>query len=189
MLVQSGHQVGKYLPVRVILDHADLLADDAPLLVHTLLGKPGLGDKGEEDAQIFLKLLGGFKIVSGNGAGGKCVGAGSVGRQVLEGIALLGVKHLVLQIVGHSGGAVRPHPVQAEAHIHAPVVGGKEGIALLKLRLGEDTHGQAVFQLFAVHPLPYPVKCQLFHVSPPVLSGNKWCPVPAFALRRLPAPG
>ena len=84
VLIQGGHQVSKHLPVRVVLNHADLLADDTPLLVHALLGKPGLGDEGEENAQVFFKFLGGFKVVTGDGAGGKGVGAGPVGGQVLK---------------------------------------------------------------------------------------------------------
>ena len=38
----------------------------------------------------------------------------------------------------------KERPVQAEAHVHAPVVGGEKGVALLKLRLGEDEHVQPV---------------------------------------------
>ena len=118
-------------------------------------------------------MVGGFKVISGDGGTGKGVGRRPVSRQILKGIALLGVKHLVLQVMGHPGGGVPPGPVLAEAYVHASVVGGKEGVALFKLRLGEHKHRQAVFQLLPVHGLPQAGKFPEFQgVSPPFLSGD-----------------
>ena len=84
------------LPVGVILHHADLLGDDAPLLVHAFLGEVGDGDKAEEDLQVLLKVLRAVEVVARQGAGGEGVGLGPVFRQVLHGAAVLGVEHLVL---------------------------------------------------------------------------------------------
>ncbi|MPM75536.1 hypothetical protein SDC9_122529 [bioreactor metagenome] len=67
LLVKSGKQVRKYLPGGVVLDHADFLTDDALLLIHAFLCKIGDGDEGEQNAQVLLKFLGAFKIISGNG--------------------------------------------------------------------------------------------------------------------------
>ena len=170
VLIQPLHQVGEHLPVRVVLDHADLLADDPLLLVHALLGEVGDGDEGEEGLQVLLKLLGALEVVPGDGVAGKGVGGGPVGRQLLEGVALPGVEHLVLQVVGHPGGGVVPGPVQAEPQVHTAVVCGEKGVALLKLGLGKYKHVKAVLQHLPVHPLPHPWKIQVIHGSSPLLS-------------------
>ena len=52
-MIQGLHHPGVELPVGVVLDHADLLADDALLLGHALLGEIGDGDEGQQDLQIF----------------------------------------------------------------------------------------------------------------------------------------
>ena len=46
LVVQGLHEALIHLPLRVILDHADLLADDALLLFHTFIGEIGDGHKG-----------------------------------------------------------------------------------------------------------------------------------------------
>jgi hypothetical protein len=46
--VQGLHHPGVELPVGVVLDHADLLADDALLLGHALRREVGRGDEGEQ---------------------------------------------------------------------------------------------------------------------------------------------
>ena len=190
MLIQSAQQVDEHLPVGVVLDHADLLADDPPLLLHALLGEIGDGDEGEQGPKILLKMFCGLKIVAGDGVAGEGVGRGPVGRQLLKGVALLGVEHLVLQIVGHSGRGIVPGPVQLKAQVHSAIIGGKEGVLLLKLRLGKDEHIQPVVQDLVEHLLPDPLKSDLLHgLSPPVHSENTRCPVPAFGPRPPHAPG
>ena len=190
MLIQGAQQIDEHRPVGVVLDHADLLADDPPLLLHALPGEIGDGDEGEQGPQIFLEMLGGLKIVAGDGVAGEGVGRGSVGCQLLKGVALPGVEHLVLQIVGHSGRRVVPGPIQLEAQVHSAIIGGKEGVLLLKFRFGKDKHIQPVVQDLVEHRLPDPLKSDLLHgLSPPVHSENTRCPVPAFGPRRPPAPG
>ena len=107
-LIESPEQPGVNLPVGVVLDHADFLADDALLLVHALLGEVGDGDEGQQNLQIFVKVVRGVEVVPGHGVGGEGVGLCAVFRQFLKGVALLGVEHLVFQIVGNSGGGVHP---------------------------------------------------------------------------------
>ena len=190
MLIQGAQQVDEHLPVGVVLDHADLLADDPTLLFHALPGEIGDGDEGEQGPKVLLKMLRGLKIVAGDGVAGEGVGGGPVGRQLLERVALSGVEHFVLQVVGHSGGGVVPGPVQPEAQVHPAVIGGKEGVLLLKFRLGKDEHIQPVVQDLVEHRLPDPLKSDLLHgLSPPVPSENTRCPAPAFGRRRPPAPG
>ena len=151
--LQHGEE---HLVLRVVLDHADLLADDALLLVHALLGEVGDGDKGEENLQVLIEFLRALEVVARDGRAGEGVGAGPVGRQVLEGVAVLGVEHLVLQEVGHPRRGVPPLAVQLKAHVHAAVIGGEKGVALLKLRLLVHIDVQAVLQLCVKNPLPQP---------------------------------
>ena len=87
MLIQGAQQIDEHRPVGVVLDHADLLADDPPLLLHALPGEIGDRDEGEQGPQIFLEMLGGLKIVAGDGVAGEGVGRGSVGCQLLKGVA------------------------------------------------------------------------------------------------------
>ena len=68
--VEALHEAGIYLPLRVILRHADLLGNDALLLGHALLSKPGDGYEAEQNAEIVVKVFRGFKVVGGHGAGG-----------------------------------------------------------------------------------------------------------------------
>ena len=74
MIKQALHQAVKHLVVRIVLHHADLLADDPLLLVHALLGKPGNGHEGEENFQVVAEFLRAFKIVAGEGRAGEGVG-------------------------------------------------------------------------------------------------------------------
>ena len=50
-------------------------------------------------------MLGGVKIVSGDGVGGEGIGLGTVFGQLLQGVAVFGVELLMLQIVGDAGGS------------------------------------------------------------------------------------
>ena len=89
LLVEGLHQIHKDHPVRVVLDHADLLTDDPLLLVHALLGEIGNGDEGEQDAQVLLEFLCALEIVACDGVAGEGVGGGAVGRQLLEALPSL----------------------------------------------------------------------------------------------------
>ena len=151
--VEGPEHPGVDLPVGVVLDHADLLGDDALLLGDALVRKVGNGDKGQEDLQVFVKVAGGIEVVAGHGVGGKGVGLRAVFGQFLEGVALLGVEHLVLQIVGDAGGGVQPTAVQLEANVHAAVAGGEKGVFLGVVRLGNHADFQAVGQGFPVDGL------------------------------------
>ena len=48
-------------------------------------------------------MFGRIEIISGHSVGGKGIGLGSVGGQILKGVALLCVEHLMLQIMGNAG--------------------------------------------------------------------------------------
>ena len=56
----------------------------------------------------------------------KAFGSAPFLARLLEGVALLGVEHLVLEIVGDPGGGIQPLAIERKAHVHAAVAGGKE---------------------------------------------------------------
>ncbi len=99
-------------------------------------------------------MLRGGEIVAGHGIGRKGVGLRAVLGQPLEGVALLGVKHLVFQVVGNAGGSVQPAALQLEAGIHAAVAGGEKGVFLGEARLGHHPDLQAVGQALLPDRLP-----------------------------------
>ncbi|MPM78071.1 hypothetical protein SDC9_125081 [bioreactor metagenome] len=147
-VIQRPHHSGIDLPVRVVLNHPDFLRDNALLLFNALVRKIGDRDKGQQNFQVFLKLLRGVEIIPRHGVGGKRVGLRPVFRQILKRVAFLGVKHLVLQIMGDTGRSVHPCAVQLKAGVHPAVPRGKKGIASGKVRLVNHVDRQAVGQNF-----------------------------------------
>ena len=81
--VQAGKKPFVDLPVGRILDHADLLGDDAALLFHAFLRKVRHGDEGEQNAQVFFKMLGAVKVIARHRVGGKGVRLCAVLREYL----------------------------------------------------------------------------------------------------------
>ena len=55
------------LPLRVILDHADLLSDNALLLGHALVGEVRHRHKGQQLPQILVKMLRAVEVVGRHG--------------------------------------------------------------------------------------------------------------------------
>ena len=163
VLIQCLHHAGVDLPVGVILDHTDLLADDALLLGNTLIRKIGHRHEGEKDLQILLKMLRRVEIVAGHGVGGEGVGLGAVFRQFLQGVALLGVEHLMLEIVGNARRGIQPLAVQPEPGVHAAVARGEKGVLLGVARLGHYTDLQSVGQGLPVNGLTDPLVKALIH--------------------------
>ena len=93
--VETFEQLFVDLPVGRVLDHADFLTDDAALFFYAFVRKIGDGDEGEEDAEVFFKMLRAVKVVRGDGVARKSVGFRAVLRQLDEGVAVLCVEHLV----------------------------------------------------------------------------------------------
>ncbi len=176
--VHGLHQLVVDLVAGVVLAHPDLLADDALLLGHALLGKPGLGHKGQQGAQVVLKALDALEVVARHGGG--CVGVGvhPLGGHPLEGVSVLGVEHLVLQEVGHSLGGIHPFAVlPPEAQVHAAVPGGEKGELLAVLRAGVHVHVQPVGEDGMPDRLPQGGVIALNHgPRPPFPSGGIPCP-------------
>ena len=81
--VQAGKKPFVDLPVGRILDHADLLGNDAALLFHAFLRKVRHGDEGEQNAQVFFKMLGAVKVIARHGVGSEGVRLCAVLREYL----------------------------------------------------------------------------------------------------------
>ena len=97
-----------------------------------------------------------IKIVSGDGVGGEGIGLRAVFCQLLKGVSLLRVKHLMLQIVRNARRGVQPLAIQLKAQVHAAVPGGKERIFPGKSGLHHHIYRQPVGQGLAHYPFPYP---------------------------------
>ena len=152
--VEGLHHPGVDLPVRVILNHPDLLADDALLLGHALLGKIRNGDEGEQDLQILGKVRRGIEVVARHGVGGKGIGLRAVFSQFLQGVAFLGIEHLVFEIVGDAGRCIQPAAIQTKTGIHTAVACGKKGVLLGIAGLGDHAHLQPVGQHLPMDGFP-----------------------------------
>ena len=110
-------------------------------------------------------MLGGVKVVSGDGVGGEGIGLGTVFGQLLQGVAVFGVEHLMLQIVGDAGGSIQPLAIQPKAQIHATVAGGKKGVFAGIAPLSDDAHGQAVGKGLPNRRLPDAVISHFLHCA------------------------
>ena len=144
--VQALEQPFIDLPVGRIFDHADLLSDDAALLLHAFVRKVRDGNEGEQEAEVFLKMLGAVEIIGGHGVAGKGVRLRAVLTQFKQRVAVLGVEHLVLKIVCDAGRGIVPRAAPVELHVHAAVAGGKKRVLLAVTGLRDDTDAKSVWQ-------------------------------------------
>ena len=97
VVVKAAHELVIDDVVRVVVAHADLLADDALLLRHGLVGEVRRTHEAQQHAQVVVELVGGLEVVAGEPAGGVGVGLGAVGGQGGKSVvAVRHVEHLVL---------------------------------------------------------------------------------------------
>ena len=168
VVIEHGEQVVVNADARVVLAHADLLGDDALLLLYRLRREIGGGDKVQQHTQVFLKALGTLKIIAGDAAGGEGVGVGPVGGENAQGVFPVGqVEHLVFQKMGHARRGVQSLPVHGEAAVGAAVIGGKDGIGRAEAGLGDHPQAQAVGQRGGIHALADIVVFIQLHLHPP----------------------
>ena len=175
----------------IILAHADLLGDDALLLLHGLLGKVRGGDKVQQHAQVFLKALGALKVIAGDARGGEGVGVGPVCRQNVErAVAVRQVEHLVLQIMGHARRGVELAPIDRKAAAGPAVVCGKGGVEGGKILLRHHAYLQAVVENGGIQRLADAgvIKLLYLHLRLPLLrprrcrTGSRPCRAPRSGL-------
>ena len=142
--VHNLHQVFKHPAFRAVGNHIDLLADDALLLFHTLVGKVRDGHEFQQQLQILLELLCSGEIIGGHIIAGKGVWIGAQGRKLSRDLAPGQIEHLVLQEMGHTVGGFHSFPVQTEPGVDRAVVRDEIGKLLLKTRFGHYRNGQPV---------------------------------------------
>ena len=100
LLVQTAQHVEEYPPAGVVVAHADLLPDNALFLGNAFRREVRRLDKGEQDLQRSLEVVGAAEEIAGLVERGERVGVGtSLGVQV-EHIAVLVLEQLVFQEVG-----------------------------------------------------------------------------------------
>ena len=165
-MIHGPQHPGVDLPVGVVLDHTDLLTDDALLLGNALVGEIGNGHEREQDPQILLKVLRAVEAIGGRRVGGEGVRLRAVLAQLLQGVALPGIEHLVFQIMGDARRGVQPLPVQTEPGIHTAVAGGEKGVLFGVAGLRHHADLQSVGQPFPADCLADPLIKSLFHASP-----------------------
>ena len=105
------------------------------------------------------------EVVGRHGVGGEGIGLRAVFRQFLKGVALPGVEHLVLQVMGDARRGVQPLAIQQEAGVHTAVAGGEEGILLGVAGLGDHADLQAVGQLLPADLFADALVKELLHAS------------------------
>ena len=72
-VVEATQQILIYLPVRVVIVHADLLSDNALLLMDALGSKVGRRDEAEQHPQMLWESVGAGKVVGCHVSGGKSI--------------------------------------------------------------------------------------------------------------------
>ena len=91
-------------------------------------------------------MIGGVEIIGRHGVGGEGIGLRAVLCQLLEGVALLGVEHLVLQIVGDARRGMDFPAVQQKIRVDGTVIRHKIGQLPGKTGPGQHQDPQAVGQ-------------------------------------------
>ena len=187
--IQALHEIFIDLPFGIVLNHADLLGNNSLLLGNAFLRKIGNRHKGEQNFQILKEMLRGIKIVGRHGIGGEGIGLSAVLCQLLQGIALRRVKHLMLQVMGNACRCIQPFAVLFKTHIHAAVACGKHGIFAAESPLGNDTDRQSVRQRMPDRLLAKARIIDYMQLTPPPFpSGNTRCPAQYSVLRHRCAP-
>ena len=118
VLIHDAEQIFHHGGVCAVLVHFDFLRDDAALFLDALFGKIPGRDHAKEDLEILFQMLRALDVVGCHGVACKGVVRTGVFGELLHGVSLGEVKHLVLQIVRH---ALRGHvlfAVQEELRVN-----------------------------------------------------------------------
>ena len=95
--IQTGQQRIHQAPIRAVIVHFDLLADDALLFGDGLCGKIRMGHHLQQHIQALLQLAGGGEQVAGAVKNRKGIGIGPCAGKLCKCVAILILEHLVLQ--------------------------------------------------------------------------------------------
>ena len=134
----------------VVLPHMNFLPDDALFLSDRLLGEIRRGDKMKQKTQVLFEQPRAVKIIRRHIGRGKRIGIGTVLRQKRQSIvSVRQVEHLMLQIMGHTGGGIIGNTVERKPAVSPAVVGREDRIETRKAFLGENTDSQTVLRASA----------------------------------------
>ena len=169
--IESFQKVEKHLPARVVEVHADLLPDDALLLLHGRFREVGVLDEVEEDLQVFLEMRGAGKEVTGPVEAGVGVGAGTGLREPLKGVEFFTFKEFMFEEMGRAPGQLFLFSApDFEGVVDGPVIGPDDGIGSGIPGFRVDENGKAgVVENFVIGVPQEGVFMwdDLCHVSPP----------------------
>jgi len=99
-LVQTAQHIEEHTPARIVVAHPDLLPDDALFLGDAFRCEVRGLDKGKQDLQGCLEVVGAAEEIAGLVEGGERIGVcAGLGVQVKD-IAVLVLEQLVFQEVG-----------------------------------------------------------------------------------------
>ena len=145
-MIQAAEQAGHDPPVRAVVVHLDLLADDPLLLLDGLLGEVGLVHHAQQDIQTLVHLLGGGEQIAGFVKAGVGVGRRTGPGKLGKGVAVLALKHFMLQEMGHARGQTHPAAVHLKFQVDGAEAGAVDGVDAAVAGHGPHQNGQAVFQ-------------------------------------------
>ena len=141
-VVQALTQAGDEPPVRAVIVHFDLLPDDALLLGDGLLGEVGASHHAQQHVEALVQLFCGRKEIAGAVEGGEGIGVGAGLGKLCKGVAILVLKHLVLEEMGYTGGQMHLPLPQPEVPVDGAEAGCIDDMGAGVARHGADEDSQ-----------------------------------------------
>ena len=173
--IQILHHLLKHPALRAIVVHEDLLGDDATLLLHALIGEVRGGDEFQQEPQALGEIVGAGEIIGGHVIAGEGIDIGAQRGEFLVDVPVAGhIEHLVLQIVGHTGGRFHRFAVQGELRMDRAEIRHKIGAFPGKSRFFDDADCQTVGQDLPVHRLVQSGIIGLIHLPTPFRNAVVW---------------
>ena len=156
-VVKRIEQVEHHAPLRVIVIHADLLADDALLLAHRLLREIRFLHEIEQDLQRLIETVCAGEQIAGAVKGRIGIGGGTRFGIALKRVPVFALKQFVLEIMRdalrHGAGLLALH---AEGGVNRTVMRAEHGIGrtVVFLRIEQNPQAGGVIDLIIVFPHP-----------------------------------
>ena len=128
--IKGAQQVEEYAGFRGVIIHTDLLTDDTLFFCYGFRSEVRSADEIQQDLQGLLKAIGTSKEISCFIESGKRIRRCTDLCKASESIAVLLLKHFVLQIVSSTGRDFKVIRLQIglEAAVHRAILCGEHGI-------------------------------------------------------------